>query len=112
MGFDDLARHMAARDKRTLSTGSADEIVVDAAKANRRMARSRDLILGPLLIVGGIVGCVFVFLLYKDALFPTPNRLRPPDTTRPLPLGLAVAALIMLGVGARQTIRGLRGRSS
>ena len=57
MGFDDLARHMASRDgKKKLGeqAGNADQLVAEAARVDRRMSRQRDLILGPLLLVGGL----------------------------------------------------------
>ena len=37
MGFDDLARHMASRDKKLSKATSADELVAEAARADRRM---------------------------------------------------------------------------
>jgi hypothetical protein len=113
MAFDDLAKHMASRDgKRKLGqpVGNPDQIVADAAKADRRMSRTRDLILGPLLVVGGAIVLVLNLLVILDAHNPTPDPLRPPSQgTYPLYFTAAAAAAVLFGL--RQTIRGLRGRS-
>jgi hypothetical protein len=112
MSFDDLAKHMAARDrnkKLTTPRGNVDEIVAEAAKAARRMSRTRDLILGPLLLVGGIT----IAVLYSSWIF---DLLHHTDSSHivipgPVPIGIAVGAIAMVIIGSVQTIRGLRGRS-
>jgi hypothetical protein len=81
MGFDDLARHMAARDgKKKLSepVGSADEIMAAAAEADRKMARTRDRVLGLIMLVGGAFGLLLYVLYLFDANDPTPDPNRPP----------------------------------
>ena len=114
MGFDDLARHMASRDKKALSNAtSADEMVAEAARVDRGMSRKRDLIMGPLLIVGGLFASVLVFLFLSDFYDPTPNPQRPPGpNTITVPTIMIVGGLISLGLGFKWTIRGLRGRST
>jgi hypothetical protein len=112
MGFDDLARHMAARDKKKLGreNASADEIVADMAKADRRMDRTRNLVLGPILLLGGlIIGTLYV-LYILDATDTRPHPNRPPESTFLYWNGALVFAGGMLIVGARQLYRGLRGR--
>src|SRR5882724_5693701 len=108
MGFDDLARHMASRDgkkKLVEQVGDADQIVEEAARADRRMSRRRDLILGPLLLVGGIVVLLLNYLVLVDAADPTPNPHRPPSEG-PYPIYFTVAAASAVIIGLRQTIRG------
>jgi hypothetical protein len=56
MGFDDLAKRMGAKRSRK----SPDQIIAEAAKADERMSRQSDLILGALLIAGGGVVALLV----------------------------------------------------
>jgi hypothetical protein len=58
MGFDDLARHMAARDGKKAApvAGNAKDFIAQAQAENRRLDRRNNLILGAILLVGGI-GC-------------------------------------------------------
>src|SRR5262245_27399910 len=114
MAFDDLARHMASRDKRVLSkAASADEMVAEAAQRHRSQARQRDLILGPALLVGGLVGLVLALLTLADALDPKPNPMRPPeDGTIHFPTFLITASAGATITGLKWTLRGLRGRST
>lgn len=108
MGFDDLARHMASRDgKKKLAeqAGDADQIVEEAARVDRRMSRRRDLILGPLLLVGGIVVLLFNYLVFVDAADPTPNPHRP-TSEGAYPIYFTVAAASAVITGLRWTIRG------
>jgi len=109
MGFDDLARHMAARDKRALRpVPSADVLVAEAARHDRRMTRTRDLILGPLLLIGGIVTSLLVYSSILDFFSPgTPTH--PNNDTDRYPLLLVFVALALVIAGATQTIRGIRG---
>jgi hypothetical protein len=113
MAFDDLARHMASRDgKKTSQPETVDQFLAEAAAENRRLDRKRDLILGPVLLIGGLVISIFIALYLVDAINPTPNPMRPPETSNRilLPTGGAVFALGMVVTGLLQTIRGLRGR--
>jgi len=107
MGFDDLARHMAGRDKRTLKAASADELVADAAQADRRMARTRDLILGPVLLFGGLALCVLFYLLYSAEMKAVADP-HSSESTFYYSIGGAALAIGMLIQGSRQTLRGLR----
>lgn len=110
MGFDDLARHMAGRDKRTLNTAaSADELVADAAQADRRMTRTRDLILGPVLLVGGLVLCVLIYVLYRAEANAVVDR-HSTENTFYYSIGGCVIAIGMVIEGTRQTLRGVRAR--
>ena len=112
MGFDDLARHMAGRDKRKLSSAaSADELVAEAAHADRRMTRTRDLILGPVLLAGGVVLCVLFYVLYtaEAKAITAPHS---SEDTFYYSIGGAVLAVAMVIQGIRQTMRGVRSRQS
>ena len=112
MAFDDLARHMASRDKKKLGkVGSAADFVAQEAKAERRMNRTRDLILGPILLGGGLLLVVLKLLVLKDATDPTPDPMRPPEQGGTYPFYSWILALGMVGVGLTQTIRGALGRS-
>jgi hypothetical protein len=111
MGFDDLAKHMAGRDKRKLNTAaSADELVADAARADRRMTRTRDLILGPVLLVGGLTLCVLFYVLYSAELKAVTDP-HSSENTFYYSIGGAALAVGMLIQGSRQTLRGLRARA-
>jgi hypothetical protein len=100
VGFDDLAKHMAKRDRRTGSTSrDPDQIVAEAAEADRRMSRTRDLILGPILLVGGL-GFVALFLLARVS--------RDAGEAPGYVWSYCVGGITATGVGARQTWRGLR----
>jgi hypothetical protein len=57
MSFEDLARHMSARDGVSLSSASDPrQMMIEAQRAKRRHQRTRDLILGPLLLLCGLAG--------------------------------------------------------
>lgn len=59
MSFEDLAKHMSARDGGKLSQASDPrQMMVEAGRAKRRHQRTRDLILGPLMLACGITGVV------------------------------------------------------
>lgn len=114
MGFDDLARHMASRDGTKAKPGpiTADAFLAEAAESDRRLSRKRDLILGPILLVGGLVVLAFLALYLLDAFDPTPHPERPPgEDTVLVPIGATVFVGGMVITGLLQTIRGLRGRS-
>jgi hypothetical protein len=51
MGFDDIARNM--NKGKPAAQVDPDKIIADAVKADRRMSRTADLILGTLLFAGG-----------------------------------------------------------
>ena len=55
MGFDDLARHMRSVHGGKLSNATdPDQMVIEAQKAARAAQRRSDLVLGPMLLVGGV----------------------------------------------------------
>jgi hypothetical protein len=113
MAFDDLAKHMASRDRKRLSkAASADELVAEVAAADRKMARQRDLILGPLLLLGGVLAAVFLISLELDTNGGTTNMgyVERKQSLEFLAL-LSAITLALLGFGIRQTYRGLRNRS-
>jgi hypothetical protein len=113
MGFDDLARHMAGRDKRTLNTAAtADELVAEAAQADRRMTRSRNLILGPVLIVCGLALAALLYVLYAGEVHDLQHPRTADENTFYYSIGGVVLAGSMLIGGVRQTIRGLRATTS
>jgi hypothetical protein len=109
MGFDDLARHMAGRDKRKLNTSAtADELVAEARDADRRLSRQRNLILGPILIVCGLTLGALLYFLYtgeaKSLAKPDPRN----DNTFFYSIGGTVLAVSMFIGGVKQTLAGLR----
>jgi len=109
MGFDDLARHMAGRDNKKLSTAtSVDQLVAEAAEADRRLTRQRNLILGPVLIVCGVTFGVLLYFFYASQAHalsrPDPRN----DNTMYYSIGVEVLAVAMVIAGVRQTLRGLR----
>lgn len=56
MAFDDLARHMRARDGGSMSTSTDPNLMmVEASERASASQRTSDLILGPLLLAGGLV---------------------------------------------------------
>lgn len=118
MGFDDLARHMASRDgKKGSSPSSGEEILAQAAIADRRMSRTRDLILGSILFVGGlaILG-LYVFYLYGVWHNPPPQDVHQgpngkSEVTYYYSIGLPVLTAGMIIGGLLQLVRGLRGTS-
>lgn len=110
MAFEDLARHMAARDKKRLSAATnAEDMLAEAAVANRRLSRTRDLVLGVLLLASAVASAVMMFLLKTadDASANESERF----TAAKWGTVLGVVALTALAVGARKTWRGLRGHS-
>lgn len=110
MAFDDLAKHMASRSGKKQPAGSADQIVAEAAKADRRANRTRDLILGPILLVGGAGILLLYYLVIVEANDPTPHPDRPPSPSGLYPVWISAAVIAMV-TGLFQTIRGLIGRS-
>ncbi len=106
MAFDDLAKHMAARDgKKKLASppGDVDQILAAAAAADRRMNRTRDLVLGPLLLIGGLAVGILVWSVRAAG-----------GLDRQMfqfALAGSAFALAAIGLGARKTLRGLRDRS-
>lgn len=113
MGFEDLARHMAGRDKQKLSTAkSADELVAEAAQADRRMTRTRDLILGPVLIVCGLALGALLYFLYAGEVHDLQHPRTADENTFYYSIGGMVLAAGMLLGGVRQTFRGVRATAS
>jgi hypothetical protein len=110
MGFDDLARHMASRDKRKLGTASADELVAEAQRSDHRMTRTRNLVLGTLLLAGGLAACVLVYFTLSEMFgVATQNHSAPAPF---YPAALTFVALAMVIAGTTQLVRGLRSRSA
>ncbi|MFN0247109.1 MAG: hypothetical protein ACKV2T_09375 [Kofleriaceae bacterium] len=102
MGFDDLARHMASRDGNALAAPSdANEFVRRANEDNRRIDRRNNLILGPILLLGGLAGVIVLGALALDGSAVTTGWVR------------SVALMTLAGgaacVGAVRVWRGLRG---
>jgi uncharacterized membrane protein len=113
MGFDDLARHMAGRDKQKLSTAkTADELVAEAAVADRRMARTRDLILGPVLVACGLALGALLYVLYAGEVHDLQHPRTADENTFYYSVGGTVLAAGMLIAGVRQTVRGVRATAS
>lgn len=100
MAFDDLAKHMAARDRKKLGTGkNADELVAEAAVADRLHSRQRDLILGGLLTCFGAAGFAVIFLYGM------------PSTIHRRDVRVAAGCVAMLALGIHRIYRALRDRS-
>jgi len=109
MGFDDLAKHMAKRDGRKKSqskTGDADQIVAEAIKADQRLNRTRDLVLGPLLLVGGLGIEVLVYSMLRND---SSELVREQSLSYVIMGGVFALGLII--VGLLKTIRGLTRRA-
>ena len=71
MGFDDLARHMASRDGKKVKDGQPGDVntfIAENEEHDRRLQRKRDLILGPVMVVGGAVLLTFIGLYLIDGL--------------------------------------------
>jgi hypothetical protein len=113
MGFDDLARHMASRDKKKLGSQSAtaDELVAEMAKADRRMDRTRDLVLGPILLLGGLIIGTLYGLYVLDVLDVLPHPARHQGDFWVRAPGVVVLSVGMMIVGARRLFRGMRSRA-
>jgi hypothetical protein len=68
MAFDDLARRMGAQPGSASGTTDPDQIIAEAQIAARRAARTRDLVLGVLLLVGGAIIVVLWLSVYARAI--------------------------------------------
>lgn len=110
MGFDDLAKHMAGRDKRKLGTGSADELVAEAAVADRKLTRQRNLILGPVLIVCGLALGALLYFMYTGQAHDLAKHDPRNENVFYYSIGGTVLAITMFFTGVRQTWVGVRGR--
>ena len=112
MSFDDLAKHMAKRDgKKKLPMGDAAQIMADAAKADARMTRQRNLILGPILLIGGAVILTLGALNVREVLHLIAAKTPTIGSRNMLLLvGVPAVALVMFVAGAIQTWRGLRNK--
>jgi hypothetical protein len=96
MGFDDLAKRMGG--SRGGAVGDAavardpDQIMAEAQRAAERSSRISDLILGPLLLLGGAGILVLCFLVARQG---------------GLMYGMAFAAIGAVIVGGKKILRGL-----
>jgi hypothetical protein len=69
MGFDDLARHMKARDGGTMSTSTDPNLMmVEASERAQAQQLLRDLVLGPMLLIGGALVMVLWFRVDRSRL--------------------------------------------
>src|SRR5262245_44169562 len=110
MGFDDLAKHMAARDgrkKAQAQTTDPDRIVAEAVKSDRRMSRIRDLVLGPLLLVGGLAVGLIVYSAVRGGIDRTDPRNAGTDDFPTLLVAAGGFACVAIIAGLLKTIRGL-----
>jgi hypothetical protein len=110
MAFDDLAKHMAARDGKKKRLGdaplSAEQFVAEEAIADKRRDRTRNFVLGSILLFGGLAAWVLFFLAWTG-------------TPRPGDEGVSLGRLWMIGAiasglaiaGFHQLVRGFRGTS-
>jgi hypothetical protein len=114
MGFEDLAKHMAARDGRKKSSGQAtdpDQIVAEAIKSDHRASRTRDLVLGPILLAGGLGLGLVLYSLLRDGVDTADPRNAGPDLHGGFLLTCGGFACIAIIAGLLKTIRGLTSRS-
>lgn len=95
MSFDDLAKRMGKpRGDIGDSPGTRDpdQIMADAQRAAERSSRISDLVLGPMLLLGGAGILVLCYLVARQG---------------GLMYGMAVAAIGAILVGLRKVARGL-----
>jgi hypothetical protein len=84
-----------------------DRMVADAAEAEKRSQRVKDLVLGPLLLVGGIVVGLLMYSTLKQAAAATGSMLKTLAMTTYGTKLLLVAPVVATIVGAHKILRGL-----
>lgn len=107
MAFDDLAKHMAARDgKKKVSSAplSAEQFLAEEAIADRRRERTRNFVLGSILLIGGAIAWVLFFSARSDP------RAAEEGLGRMWMVGAIASGLAIAGF--RQVICGIRGKTS
>lgn len=96
MGFDDLAKRMGNSSGGAVgdATGARDpdQIMAEARRAAERSSRISDLILGPMLLLGGAGILALCYLVAKEG---------------GLMYGVAAAGIAAIVVGARKLFRGI-----
>jgi hypothetical protein len=112
MSFEDAARRM--RGSRGSGAGGSpttgrdpDEIIAEAQIAARRAARIRNLVLGSILLVGGLVVAVLWLAVHADARTTTDPRNTGHAEDLALLDYLGVAAIGAIGTGVHQILRGI-----
>jgi len=112
MSFEDAAKRM--RGSRGSGAGESpttgrdpDEIIAEAQIAARRAARIRDLVLGSILLVGGLIVVVLWLAIHADARTTTDPRNTGDAKNLPMFGYLAVAAIGAIGTGIHKLLRGI-----
>jgi len=108
MAFDDLAKHMAARDGRKKLAAvplDAEQFVAEEAIADRRRDRTRNLVLGSILLLGGLAAWVLFFFARTD----TPRAGDEGVSFHRMWVIGAIASGLAIA-GFHQIIRGIRGK--
>ena len=95
--------------KLTWEGSSRDEAAESAAwcEAEKRSQRVKDLVLGPLLVVGGIVVGVLMYSTLRQAVAATGSLLKTLAMTTFVTKLLLVAPVVATIVGAHKILRGL-----
>jgi hypothetical protein len=117
MAFDDLARHMAARDGKNKvfeGAGNADKILADLGAADvrrkiRAMDPRREIAIGALILTAGLVATALyvIYIVYVTGFGFGAKSPQPLFFYSVPALVLAIGAII---VGTQRLVRGLRAR--
>lgn len=115
MSFDDLAKRLGGpRGGIGDSSGTRDpdQIMAEAQRAAERSARIRDLVLGPMLLVGGATIAVLWFsvMRQRSAIIHNPGLAEQRSTLvglGPMIHWILVAAVAGILLGTRKILRGI-----
>jgi hypothetical protein len=111
MGFEDAAKRMRAQHGGDVGGNplliDPDRMIADAVEAEKRSQRVKDLVLGPLLLVGGIVVGVLMYSTLRQVVVTTGSLLKALAMTTFLTKLLLVVPVVATIVGAHKILRGL-----
>jgi hypothetical protein len=102
MAFEDAAKRMGGKRGRQAGDGATvtdpDQIMADAVKAARRSSKIRDLVLGPILLVGGLVVGALCASTIRQVGIMHMDRIMD---------ALVVSAIVAIVVGSQKILRGI-----